>query len=128
MKLDKITRKLSEAFTNSIQVAEEHKNSEQTEEHLIFSILNDDSGMAEIILNHLKLDRNKFKNLASQSIARLPRIQGINHIDPSRGLMNLLQKSDGIRSELKDEYLSTEHVLVAFLRDSSTNLKNDFIK
>ena len=52
MKLDKITRKMAEAFQNSVQVAEEQKNAEQTEEHLIYSILNDDSGMGEILLSH----------------------------------------------------------------------------
>ena len=64
MKLDKITRKLAEAFTNSIQLAEEQNNSEQTEEHIIYSILTDDSGMGEILLSHLNLDRIKFRNLA----------------------------------------------------------------
>ena len=42
MKLDKITRKLAEAITNSIQLAQEENNSEQAEEHIIYNILNDD--------------------------------------------------------------------------------------
>ena len=70
MKLDKITRKLAEAFTNSIQLAEEQNNSEQTEEHIIYSILTDDSGMGEILLSHLNLDRIKFRNLARQGLWR----------------------------------------------------------
>jgi ATP-dependent Clp protease ATP-binding subunit ClpB len=128
MKLDKITRKLSEAFTNSTQLAETQNNSEQTEEHVIYTILNDDSGMGEILLSHLNLDRNRFKNLAKQSLAKLPKVQGGANIEPSRGLMAMLKKADSIRSDLKDEYLSTEHVLAAFLSDSTTNLKNEFIK
>ncbi|HMX35071.1 MAG TPA: AAA family ATPase, partial [Leptospiraceae bacterium] len=128
MKLDKITRKLSEAFTSSIQIAEEYKNAEQTEDHLIYSILNDDSGMAEIILSHLNLDRIKFRNLARQSITKLPRVQGSANLEPSRGLLSILKKADSIRADLKDEFLSTEHVLAAFLSESSTQLKNDFIR
>ena len=81
MKLDKITRKLAEAFTNSIQLAEEQNNSEQTEEHIIYSILTDDSGMGEILLSHLNLDRIKFKNLARQGITKLPKVQGGMHIE-----------------------------------------------
>ena len=126
MKLDKITRKLAEAFTHSIQFAEEQNNSEQTEEHIIYSILTDDSGMGEILLSHLNLDRIKFKNLAKQAITKLPKVQGEMHIEPSRGLMAVVKQADTIRTELKDEYLSTEHVLAAFLSDSKTNLKSEF--
>ena len=126
MKLDKITRKLAEAFTNSIQLAEEQNNSEQTEEHIIYSILTDDSGMGEILLSHLNLDRIKFRNLARQAITKLPKVQGGMHIEPSRGLMAVVKQADTIRTELKDEYLSSEHVLAAFLSDSKTNLKSEF--
>ena len=128
MKLDKITRKMAEAFQNSVQVAEEQKNAEQTEEHLIYSILNDDSGMGEILLSHLHLDRTKFRNLARQSLVKLPKVQGTQHIEPTQRLMNLLKKADSIRADLKDEYLSTEHVLAAFLAESTTSLKNEFNK
>ena len=128
MKLDKITRKLAEAFTSSIQLAEGQSNSEQTEEHLIFTILNDTTGMAEILFAHLNFDRTKFKNLANQSISRLPKVQGTQHIEPTRGLMNLIKKADSIRADFKDEYLSTEHVLAAFLSESQTSLKNEFIR
>jgi len=128
MKLDKITRKMAEAFQNSVQVAEEQNNVEQTEEHLIYSILNDDSGMGEILLSHLRLDRIKFRNLARQSLVKLPKVQGSQHIEPSRGLMNLIKKADSIRADLKDEYLSTEHVLAAFLSESATSLKNELNK
>lgn len=128
MKLDKITRKLAEAFTSSIQLAEGQSNSEQTEEHLIFTILNDTTGMAEILFAHLNFDRTKFKNFANQSISRLPKVQGTQHIEPTRGLMNLIKKADSIRADFKDEYLSTEHVLAAFLSESQTSLKNEFIR
>ena len=92
MKLDKITRKLTEAITNSIQLAQEENNSEQVEEHIIYNILNDDSGMAEILLSHLKLDRFKFRNLARQSILKLSKVK-VMHVEPSRGFMAMLKKS-----------------------------------
>ncbi|MBP7284781.1 MAG: ATP-dependent chaperone ClpB [Leptospiraceae bacterium] len=128
MKLDRITRKLAEAFTNSVQLAEEQKNSEQTEEHLVYTILNDDSGMGGILLSHMNLDRLKFRNITKQYLAKLPKVQGTQHIEPNRGLMNLIQKADSIRADLKDEYLSTEHVLAAFLLESATGLKSEFNK
>ena len=128
MKLDKITRKLAEAITNSIQLAQEENNSEQAEEHIIYNILNDDSGMGEILLSHLKLDRFKLRNLARQSILKLPKVKGNTHVEPSRGFMAMLKKADSLREELKDEYLSTEHILAAFLSESNTSLKTEFIR
>lgn len=126
MKLDKITRKLAEAITNSIQLAQEENNSEQAEEHIIYNILNDDSGMGEILLSHLKLDRFKLRNLARQNILKLPKVKGNTHVEPSRGFMAMLKKADSLREELKDEYLSTEHILAAFLSESNTSLKTEF--
>lgn len=128
MKLDKITRKLAEAITNSIQLAQEENNSEQAEEHIIYNILNDDSGMGEILLSHLKLDRFKFRNLARQSILKLPKVKGNTHVEPSRGFMAILKKADSLLEDLKDEYLSTEHILAAFLSESNTSLKTEFIR
>lgn len=85
MKLDKITRKLAEAFTSSIQLAEGQSNSEQTEEHLIFTILNDTTGMAEILFAHLNFDRTKFKILPIRVFPDYQKFKELSILSPLAG-------------------------------------------
>ncbi|MDX1960987.1 MAG: ATP-dependent chaperone ClpB [Leptospiraceae bacterium] len=129
MKLDKLTRKMTEALSDSVSLAETRNNPEQTEEHLVFTLLNQKEGMLETIFNKMGQATNRFSILAETEIQKLPRV-GANYteIQPSRNLINLLRKADGIKQEMKDEYLSTEHFFLAFLKHSDSSLKNEFVK
>ncbi len=127
MKLDKITLKLSENLSSSIQLAEEKQNPEQLEEHLLYTILNDETGMAEILLRTLSIPKKNIFNILINFLDRLPKIIG-SQIGPSPNLMSLLANSNLEREALKDEYLSTEHVLLAFLKKSNSILKTEFAK
>ena len=57
MKLDKITEKMSEALSEAGKIAENNKNPEITEEHLIFAILNQVDGMVTILLSKMGLEQ-----------------------------------------------------------------------
>ena len=129
MKLDKITRKMTEALSESANLCESKGNVEQTEDHLLHAILSQKEGMMEILFPRINLSLNKFKSLTEENIRILPKISGSNtESQPSRNLIQLLKKSDSIRVELKDEYLSTEHFLLAFLKSGEGKLLKDFIR
>jgi ATP-dependent Clp protease ATP-binding subunit ClpB len=128
MKLDKITRKMSEALSESVILAERERNAEQTEEHLLYSILSQKEGMMEILFPKLALDIRTFIELAEKAIQRLPKVSGYDtEKQPSRGLIQLLRKSDSLKQDMKDEYLSTEHVLLAYLKEGEGSLRKDFL-
>ena len=129
MNLEKVTRKLAEALNLVILEAEKNSNPEQTEEHLIYSIFLDTDGMVEILCRELKLNREDLLSLSKKAVSKLPKVQNNSsniQIHPSSSLLQLLTKSDSYRENWKDEYLSTEHVLYSFLRDSNSNLKLEF--
>jgi ATP-dependent Clp protease ATP-binding subunit ClpB len=129
MKLDKITRKMTEALSESANLCETKGNVEQTEDHLLHAILSQKEGMMEILFPRINLNLNKFKNLTEENIRNLPKISGSNtERQPSRNLIQILKKADSIRSELKDEYLSTEHFLLAFLKSGEGKLLKDFTR
>ena len=92
MKLDKITRKMTEALSESANLCETKGNAEQTEDHLLYAILIQKEGMMEILFPRLNLNLEKFRNLASESIRNLPKISGSNtERHPSRNLIQLLK-------------------------------------
>lgn len=129
MKLDKLTRKMTESLSESASLCEDRGNAEQTEYHLLYAIFTQKEGMVEILLQKLKLNPKSFIKNIDELINQLPRISGTDtERHPSRNLINLLKKSDGIKSDLKDEFLSTEHFLLAFLGFGEGKLVKDFFK
>jgi len=128
MKLDKITRMMSEALSRSVELAEEYSNPEQTEEHLIYAILTQKDGMAEILFSRMGLPLNRFVELSETALRRLPKVSGQVEKQPSRTLIQLLRKADSLKQDMRDEYLSTDHVLLAYLQVGEGQLKRDFLQ
>ena len=129
MKLDKLTQKMSEAYTDALDMATKKSHSEATEEHLISAILSQNDGMAPILFSKLSLKISQFLQRTEEIISKLPRVSGDSGEKyPSRAFVELLKKSESARVEMKDEYLSTDHVLVTFMKESTCALKQEFIK
>ncbi len=129
MKLDKLTQKMTEAYSDALDMAAKKSHSEATEEHLISAILSQSDGMAPILFANLNLRIGLFLQRTEEVLAKLPRVSGdAGEKYPSRQFVELLKKSDSLRAEMKDEYLSTDHLLVSFVKDSNSNLKSEFLK
>ncbi|MCB1159010.1 MAG: ATP-dependent chaperone ClpB [Leptospiraceae bacterium] len=130
MKLDKLTVKMSEALSLSQSLAESKQNSEQAEEHLLYTLFSQKEGMVLLLLQHLGLKPETYLRILESAISRLPRLQGagVEERPPSRSLIQLLKNADSERQKLGDEYLSTEHVLLAFLSGSKSFLRDEFLK
>ncbi|PJZ64754.1 ATP-dependent chaperone ClpB [Leptospira wolffii] len=126
MKLDKITLKLNEALSEAQSSYE--KNPEIKEEHIISKILGQGDGFAPPLFGKLGLPLQEFRRRTEDSILKLPRVEGGSERGFSREAAALLQNADKIRAELKDEYLSTDHVLLAFLKSGASPLRQDFQK
>lgn len=129
MRLDKITRKLAENLDSAISNTAKQKNQEQTEEHLLREIFSDKEGMIELVFQKLDMNIIPFQNKLESYISKLPKTnQNSNElILPSISLMNLLKNSEQEMNDLKDEFLSTEHVVLAFLKKSDSILRSEFI-
>lgn len=129
MKLDKLTVKMSEALSLSQSLAESKQNSEQAEEHLLYTLFSQKEGMVLLLLQHLGLKPETYLRILESAISRLPRLQEpVWKKGHPRSLIQLLKNADSERQKLGDEYLSTEHVLLAFLSGSKSFLRDEFLK
>ncbi|TGM11418.1 ATP-dependent chaperone ClpB [Leptospira selangorensis] len=126
MKLDKITLKLNEALSGAQSSYD--KNPEIQEEHIIAQILSQGDGFAPPLFSKLGLNLSEFRRKTEEAINKLPKVEGHSEKGFSRASISLLQSSDKVRAELKDEYLSTDHVLLAFLKNGTTSLRQEFIQ
>ena len=107
------TLKTTEAFSSATEAARAASHAEVTPDHLLVALLGQAEGLVLPILHKAGADPPAVLERAQQAVATLPRAYG-SEVAISRELRDLLDSADGLRVDLGDEYLSTEHLVLAF--------------
>jgi len=107
------TLKTTEAFSNATDTARAASNPELVPDHLLVALLSQDEGIVLPLLHKVGIDPNKARNKAQNSLDRLPNAYGGNDPSISAELRKVLDSADSLRDDLGDDYLSTEHLLMA---------------
>ncbi len=106
------THKTTEAVNAALTSAKEHSNPEATPDHLLAALLRQDDGVVLPVIRKLGIEPLQLRNAADEAVAALPTAYG-TETRPSRDFISLFDAADTERRELTDEYLSTEHLLLA---------------
>ena len=114
MRLDQFTVKAQEALTTAQTLAEKSDHPEVTTEHLLKTLLEQEGGVVPSALGKLGLNAGGIAAEVEKSLASLPRTQGTaTHVSPK--LDGVLKQALREAEALKDQYVSTEHLLLALL-------------
>ena len=106
------TLKTQEAFSAATELARARANPEVTPDHLLVALLGQPESVVLAIIQRVGADILALRNRLEDAIAKLPRAYGgQTHI--SKELTEVLEVADRARAELTDDYLSTEHLLLA---------------
>jgi ATP-dependent Clp protease ATP-binding subunit ClpB len=106
------TLKTQEAFTAATELARSRANPEVTPDHLLAALLAQADGVVLPILQRVGADVLALRNQVEDALAKLPRAYG-GDTRLGKALTEVLDVADKARAELTDEYLSTEHLLLA---------------
>jgi ATP-dependent Clp protease ATP-binding subunit ClpB len=106
------TLKSQEAFNSAVSSARGNNNPEVTPDHLLLALLGQEQGVVLPILQKVGTAPLALRNQADEAVSRLPKAYG-GESRLGRELQEVLDEADRFRAELHDEYLSTEHLLVA---------------
>jgi ATP-dependent Clp protease ATP-binding subunit ClpB len=112
MRLDKLTVKAQEALQAAQTLAVEGGQSEIGPLHLLRALLGDNEGIVRPLLKKLGVDGDRVASVAGAELKRLPTISGAGQVGISRELQEVLAGAQKEADKLKDEYLSTEHMLL----------------
>src|SRR5438309_3441456 len=107
------TLKTQEAFQAAIDNARARSNAEVTPDHLLAALLGQTEGVVLSVLQRAGLSPLTIRNRTEDALDRLPKAYGGAEPQLSRATRDLLETADHERAELRDEYLSTEHLLLA---------------
>ncbi|MBN8866672.1 MAG: ATP-dependent chaperone ClpB [Solirubrobacterales bacterium] len=124
MQPDRFTVKSQEAIQTAQRLAAASRNPEITPSHLLVALLEQEDGLVPAVLNKLGADLPSIKSRARQRMADLPTLgEGAQQqsLDPrpSSALSDVLRRSEGEMAQMGDEYVSTEHMLLA-IADTQT--------
>jgi ATP-dependent Clp protease ATP-binding subunit ClpB len=106
------TIKTQEAVQAAVGLARERNNAEVTPDHLLAALLGQSEGVVLPILQRVGVAPLSVRNQVEEALSRLPRAYG-GEAQIGRDLRETMEAADAARGELGDEYLSTEHLLLA---------------
>jgi len=115
MRLDKLTLKTQEAFETAQRLMAEHSQQQMEGVHLLLGLLQQEEGIVKPILRKLEIDAAKLKQQVQAAVERLPRVRGAGGVYVSRELSEIVDLAWKEAERLKDEYLSTEHILLGMV-------------
>jgi ATP-dependent Clp protease ATP-binding subunit ClpB len=109
----KWTLKTNEAFAAAIDQAKALNNPELTPDHLMAALARQDDTIIPPALAKLGLAPAMLRDKADAAVGKLPKAYGGSEPRMSRELNNVVENAQKYQKDLRDDYLSVEHLLLA---------------
>src|SRR5215216_7494079 len=115
MHADRFTNKSQEAFAAAQRIAQARRNPQVTPHHLLVALLEQEGGIVVPVLRRANADPEGVRRRANEALDALPTVTGDATAAPALGLelVGLLGRAEDEASGMGDDYVSTEHLLLA---------------
>src|SRR3982750_1088517 len=119
MHSDRLTNKSQQAFAAALSIARARRNPQVTPLHLLVALLEQEGGIVVPVLQRANADPEGIRRRANEALDKLPKVTGSTEGGPgfSGDVSALLQRAEDEARGLSDEYVSTEHILLALASD-----------
>ncbi len=107
------TQKTQDAAREAIAAARSLHHAEVAPEHFLLAAIGQEGGVAIPLLDRMGVSPLSARNRLDESLRRIPKAYGGAEPSFSRELTHAFEEADGLRTEMGDEYLSVEHMLLA---------------
>ncbi|MDP9131938.1 MAG: AAA family ATPase, partial [Nitrospirota bacterium] len=121
MDMNRMTMKLQEALQNASALAMRRGHQGIDVEHLLLSLMEQERGIAGVLFEQAGVSPAAVRQAAEQALSKLPQVQGPGaapgqiHLTPR--LNTLLTTAEDQMKELRDEFLSVEHIVLAMVEE-----------
>src|SRR5713226_4645879 len=119
MRLEKLTTKSQEALQQAQTLADKRNHQAIDVEHLLFALLGQKEGVVPSLLQKLGLPLSSLTERLQKALDRLPQVTGATgqtFVTPR--LKKIIEGAEAEAEALKDEYVSTEHLLLSMVQDT----------
>jgi ATP-dependent Clp protease ATP-binding subunit ClpB len=124
MNIERFTQKSREALAEAQQLAAERHHQEANGKHLLYTLLQQEDGITGHILQQADVDMSSFTVRLESLLDKVPSVYGYDgSVFTSSSLAHALARAEKEARELKDEYISVEHLLLGLLMEGESDLK-----
>ncbi|HVY60556.1 MAG TPA: Clp protease N-terminal domain-containing protein, partial [Planctomycetota bacterium] len=119
MNAERFTVKTTEALQAAKSLAERKGNQQLEPEHLLAALAAQADGPVPAVLKKAGADPERLRRRVEEAVDKLPQVSGGDgaEVYVSPRCKRLLDRAEKVAKELKDEYIATEHLLIATLED-----------
>lgn len=124
MRFDRFTIKAQEAIQAAQDRASQAQSPDVNVEHLLVALLDQEGGIVKPILQKIGAELDAIRSELEREIQKGPKVRGDSqeiHVSPT--LKRVFDKAWKEATDLKDEYVSTEHLLIGCVEDKSSNVR-----
>ncbi|MFA5871958.1 MAG: ATP-dependent chaperone ClpB [Parcubacteria group bacterium] len=114
MDLNKLTLKSQEALQGAQQLSQNQQQNVVDVLHLLHVLLSQQESIVPTLIDKLEIDREKLKEKIMSEIEKIPKVTGVPQFYLSSEMTSVLQEAFKQAQKMGDEYISTEHIFLAF--------------
>ena len=120
MRLDKFTIKSQEAIDAARELAVQHGQQQIEKEHLLLALLRQEDGITRPLLQKLEVRLDEFERRVLALVENMPKVSGAG-MDSylSQTLKKCLDTAQGEAAQMKDDFISAEHLLMGIAAEES---------
>ncbi len=117
---EKFTQKAQSVIETSFQISTQGRHPETTPFHLLLAIVSDSENIVPEVLKKIGIDPGRLGSELREAIGRYPSVEG-GDPQPSRPFRKVLSQASKVASQFRDDYVSTEHLLLAAIDSDDTS-------
>jgi len=127
MNAQKLTQKSIEAVQSAQDIAIEYQNNAIEPEHLMYSLLNQENGLIPQLMTKMNIENQSISNSVLSVISQMPKVSGSGRQSGTVYISNeadrIMVNAEQQAKNMKDEYVSVEHIFLAIIENPTSKLK-----
>ncbi|MCK5852668.1 ATP-dependent chaperone ClpB [bacterium] len=132
MNTQKLTEKMQAALMDAQSIASNRGQQQIDGEHLLAALLDQSDGLAPLLLEQSGVAVKTFRQALDEEIDKLPRVSGsssaMDQVYISPRLNKLFTTAENVAKKFKDDYVSVEHMLMAFVDEGDSTPTGKLLK
>ena len=124
MRIDKFTQKGQEALLEAQNLAQKYNHPAVKPEHLLKVLVEQEGGVVPSVLKRIGVDIDVLQQRIDETLDRIPRATGASvQVGMDRDIVSVLDAAEAIVDKMKDDYTSTEHILLAMVQAKAATVR-----
>jgi ATP-dependent Clp protease ATP-binding subunit ClpB len=124
-RFEKFTQKSQDAIQKALELANELGHQQIESEHLTYALLKEEDSLIPSILKRFSFSVDGLLRILDGELAKKPSVQGGSQPFLSEALTKILNQAEKIAGQMKDEYITQEHILLALFQDQKTVISQE---